>query len=504
MKRFLLIFVGLLIWASGYGQELFRFTEKGKWGFRDASSKVIISAKFNNVRDFSEGFAAVQSDGKWGYIDKKGKKVIPIRCYKVSKFSDGLAAIQLTDNNQWGYINTNGKIVISSKYIEAGDFSNGIAKVSIDRKYGYIDKTGKELIPIKYDRIEFFVGSFLKVELNKKFGLIDINGKEIVHVKYDKIDQSYFNGFSNLRIVEIEKKYGLIDVTTGKEFIPAIYESIRNVYNGSNEVINGLIKLQLNNYYGLLDNTGKEITPMKYNEIYNFSDEIAKVSSDGKWGYIDRAGNEVVYPMYSSKLQYPKEGISLVEIDGKGHLISNNQNIKYTGSQMKIIGENILDTYHYYINDYLISLEDAISKCETFVFEERNYGIERIPTVAIGGSFVIQKPYVVVNSKDMIYEFSKYSENNFNKISINGLKTLIINYQIFGHSKLYNNGSRKLSSYKSYLIYFDVEKKTILGHDVFFAERLPDLIMNEVNFHDLYVWSGTILEKIQSRIVNTK
>ena len=58
--------------------------------------------RFDFASDFSEGVAAVQIKGKWGYINATGKLVIPAKFDNAGRFSEGLARVQVGD--RWGYI----------------------------------------------------------------------------------------------------------------------------------------------------------------------------------------------------------------------------------------------------------------------------------------------------------------------------------------------------------------------------------------------------------------
>ena len=48
-----------------------------------------------------------------------------------------------------------------------------------------------------------------------------------------------------------------------------------------------------------MDRKGNLIVPYKYDDIYNFSEGLAAVRLNYKWGYIDNAGVEVVPCKYS-------------------------------------------------------------------------------------------------------------------------------------------------------------------------------------------------------------
>ena len=52
--------------------------------------------------------------------------------------------------------------------------------------------------------------------------------------------------------------------------------------------------------YGLVDDRGNQVTPMKYRWIEPFSEGFAQVWGDEGYGFIDRTGQEVVPPQYAS------------------------------------------------------------------------------------------------------------------------------------------------------------------------------------------------------------
>jgi hypothetical protein len=63
--------------------------------------------KYEDARDFSEGLAAVRLDRKWGYIDASGKVVIAPRFGDSSSFNGGVAVVNNGDNR----INRSGEVI---------------------------------------------------------------------------------------------------------------------------------------------------------------------------------------------------------------------------------------------------------------------------------------------------------------------------------------------------------------------------------------------------------
>ncbi|MEW6467295.1 MAG: WG repeat-containing protein [Bacteroidota bacterium] len=92
-----------------FEEGLFRFIEKGKFGFADSNGNKVIPAQFDVAGIFSSGRAAfcegceeeIEGEytfwrgGKWGFIDKTGKKVIPAQYDQVNDFENGFAYVEL-------------------------------------------------------------------------------------------------------------------------------------------------------------------------------------------------------------------------------------------------------------------------------------------------------------------------------------------------------------------------------------------------------------------------
>ena len=55
----------------------------------------------------------------------------------------------------------------------------------------------------------------------------------------------------------------------------------------------GLAIVKLNGKYGFIDKTGKEIIPLIYDSAGDFSEGVANVKSNGKWITIDQTGEEI-------------------------------------------------------------------------------------------------------------------------------------------------------------------------------------------------------------------
>ena len=100
---------------------------------------------YDEVHDFSEGFAAVMKDGMWGFVDKNGQELVSPQYYKVRDFKEGFAFVS-NGTFKCGYIDKKGNEVMELEYYEqSSDFSNGVARV-IERESVFTDEFQKQYI----------------------------------------------------------------------------------------------------------------------------------------------------------------------------------------------------------------------------------------------------------------------------------------------------------------------------------------------------------------------
>jgi hypothetical protein len=161
-----------------------------KYALIDKAGTIVSSARFDDVRDFSEDLAPVLVSGNWGYVDKSGRITITPRFAIAEKFHDGLALIGFRSNRtaragvEYGYINRSGVVVIPAKFARADSFSEGLAAVadSLDGPYYYIDKTPRRVIPQTFSRATPFVRGLAHVRLsplttgNGEYGYVNRSG----------------------------------------------------------------------------------------------------------------------------------------------------------------------------------------------------------------------------------------------------------------------------------------------------------------------------------------
>ena len=70
---------------------------------------------------------------------------------------------------------------------------------------------------------------------------------------------------------------------------------------------------------GVIDKTGKEITPFIYSYIYDFEKNITTVGKSGKWALMDKTGKELTAFKYDflEEPYYYDEDLIKMEVAGK-------------------------------------------------------------------------------------------------------------------------------------------------------------------------------------------
>lgn len=333
MKKYLsFIFISIFMTLSGFSQELIPTEYNGKFGYNDASGKIVIAAKYNLASEFMGNIAAVSINEKWGIIDKNGNELTKIIYDKLIPepqrpivwviigtkmglinlqgkgisaiqydntkhfYSEKLAPVQKGEN--WGFIDFMGEEVVKCKYKYVANFNNERAWISNGNGIGFINEEGIEIIPFKfYAADNFDENGLCKVQTQKDgdYTLIDKNGRNFF-LNYKQIFRfdtktyalqtnsgiNFVNSKNQLLVsteyirltapTEGEKvRLWCVENSKGKHgFINDNMKiAINCIYDDAKSFINGLCIVKLNNRWGIIDTTGKEIIPLQYESIKN-------------------------------------------------------------------------------------------------------------------------------------------------------------------------------------------------------------------------------------------
>ncbi|MBQ4089901.1 MAG: WG repeat-containing protein [Clostridia bacterium] len=316
----------------------------GLWGYINTRGEIVIEPKyemgfwrgfepdmdFEDKHNFSEGLAAVVLDGKYGYIDTNGAEVIPFIYDEAYMFEDGQARVRV--ENRWGVIDTAGNWVINPEWEEIEALANGAYCVYIDDECGIVDRNGSLVLDVVYNGLDYDheINGYI-ISCDSGYGTADAQGNIIIDPIYDSID-NFICGYA---FAVKDGKAGLIDVE-GNEITGFVYglPIMSNPHIGDGYRFMGVPKVGIEEawvkedfLYGVLDPTGNVIAEPVYEDIgYRYSENLINVCKDGKWGYIDRDGNNVIECIYDDAWQFGG-GVAPVKLGDKVGLIDTEGNV---------------------------------------------------------------------------------------------------------------------------------------------------------------------------------
>lgn len=254
-------------------QNLYIIERDDLYGFSDKSGKSVISPGYGAVKAFSEGLAPVYKNGCWGFIDTEGKIRIRPEFLHADIFSNGLAAVQV--NDEWGYIDQTGKSVIEPHFLEARRFSEEVAPVRSEEGWLFIDKAGTKL--------EGLSGFEDATSFNEGLAAVMVSGKRrfITHDGKKQFDREF------------------VHATDFSQGLAAVQE-------------------EENAKFGFIDRTGRDVVKPAFEDAKAFSEGLAAVCLDGRWGYIDTSGQLHIanhYPLFAHEF---REGLAVVSDPVRG------------------------------------------------------------------------------------------------------------------------------------------------------------------------------------------
>lgn len=282
---------------------IFKSPLQGKFGLMDKNKNILITPIYDYIGSFCDGLAEVKIQyhsgyAGWGIIDKKGGlitdnvhnngvKVLYGGSYVISvgnkyilkkiddlKFSqeyDGIGKyddknIVVLKDGKWGIIDYQNNIVIPIQYNEIVDFDKNVIKIKIDRfdnRVAEINWECNERYPI------YPIGSIYKYEshLKRKVGLMDALSNQITELDYDNIE--YLND-DNFKAIK-NGSCGIIN-KQGKTILSFEYNSIIPIGNGYSKIAQGC-------NWGVANNMGDIVVPVKLYEVIGIDDNVIRVKA---------------------------------------------------------------------------------------------------------------------------------------------------------------------------------------------------------------------------------
>lgn len=329
-------------------------------------------AGYNVLLKTQEGY-------RYGYLNAKGKEILPTQYNEIARVTDihdnQNAYLICSQNGQYG-VTKNKETLLGKEYQSIQyDETNQIFIVEKSKKYGVSDLEGKIIIPIQYDEIDI-TGIYLyakneqgitvydsdgnqvnvdadiailktsntnyNIKINNegttKYGIVNQQGDKLVEENYYYIEYLYDQYFiasnenGKLGIIDekgktkVELNHDLLQKIPDTKLIQAVLseKQMTEIYAPNMEKIcemkNANIEVK-DNYIQVLNETevryfSKEGKELKNTEVYP-NHPIFVIEKDGKYGFADKEGNQIVDYQYDKAYELNEYGFATVQKDGK-------------------------------------------------------------------------------------------------------------------------------------------------------------------------------------------
>lgn len=296
------------------------FTKSGnqyKYGLIDHQNKAIIPQQYQNIKAVGTLRYAVQNfDGRWSLFTETGRQLSEFLADSISKFKNNYAIIY--KNARQGIIDREGVIKVQPVYGEIkhnddGTFSgrqlaswlfldgkNNLQRKTFADSVAGLSKntlmlTGANIVTIadqelkaisdtKMNSLSSFEKDRALFSFNGKWGVVDIKGRILIEPKYRELKRDHVfyvaqNG---------DGSWVLLD-SLGTALHTKTYDQIMP-FNG---VFFPVVK---KNYWGAIDNSGKEVISCTYDSILQELDHKIVVKFRGQYGIINEKEHWLATP----------------------------------------------------------------------------------------------------------------------------------------------------------------------------------------------------------------
>ena len=239
---------------------------------------ILPNSRFEQVSQLTNNFYCVRSSGLYGvYSTETEDLVIPCE-YQRLKF-EGNHVVLLCKNVKWGAKSLAHPFDPSSELTETNVPTNFIEIKTLDES--------ESLFSVKIEVKNLWH------EVHTEYTIVDREGSVVEGLTNMVGFESSFVFYSSKHILTtISGKYGFINLN-GYISIPFKYDEIEVRENGDFDV-------RINQAWGILNLSGKEVVHIKYSEKLPiiFSNTIVCDSESGRFGVLDKDGHERIATIY--------------------------------------------------------------------------------------------------------------------------------------------------------------------------------------------------------------
>jgi len=222
--------------------------------------------------------------GLCGAVRRDGSVAVPPRYDWVGAFADGRAAFRLS--GLYGFVDEDGREIVKPQYRVVGDYKFGFAQVDVDGKSGLIDRDGNMVMEPKFGFIEAIAPDRFRVSDIRQLG-----GRTGADDFSDFRSEFPPSGGMSISLRDMSRITSVIDLS-GQQIEPP---GAPATFDKDDPSIRWVQKDKL---WGLARADGSWLAEPKFDHPSSLSDGLARVTVNGKVGFIDRTGNFAIEPVF--------------------------------------------------------------------------------------------------------------------------------------------------------------------------------------------------------------
>lgn len=287
-----------------------QLTGSEKWSILDVNSgELVVKDAFDNAPSpvVAGMFYVINGEGSYDYYNVSNPtQAVAGHFGSATSFSDDGVAVCSRVGGALCVIDTKGNVVkeLPREVSQCSMFARGMAAVQVDDgSWGFINTSGDTIVPANYSNVNMFLYDDYAVvmDLNQSsdsittYSIIDKNG----HVKfssstaiYQPMQPYYVEGVLPVMkgdsLVYLNHEGNEVDnpINDAERLAKGGYDNYSRIPTGDYIVIKG-------GKTGLVDNTGKELIPIKHDNLVDINGERLIAMDGGICHIVDRTGKAV-------------------------------------------------------------------------------------------------------------------------------------------------------------------------------------------------------------------
>ena len=267
-----------------------------------------IKANVAEPHPFLGGYALVKVNDGYGFIQRNGSFVLAPMYTDASAMMGSSAAVN--DGEEWHIVNSAGyKVARTSEPVDyMGILVGGKIPVAQNGKYAYV--TSSLVIPddLPYDYASNFKNGVAAVKKGDKWALINTNEELIQDYIFEDVVLDEFDTCCNNGVIFAKKDgmYYMVNPQGGKISAQAFDDARPFAGNGPAAVC-------IDGKWGFVDTAGNIVIEPQFEGARSFNIGLGAVCMDGLWGYINTSGTFRIECQFEDCQSFATNGIAAVK-----------------------------------------------------------------------------------------------------------------------------------------------------------------------------------------------